>query len=143
MGAYRDFLKENAVFVIIFIIILLAAATEPLTQWWIGADDVSVRECPFATKGNREAELTVRYCTSPNCPYCWVEEVNLGRLIKEKGEMFTLEKYDIRFCRHIAKEHNIVGTPSFVFIAEGEEDRYFGYRSGEKLEEIICGIEEC
>ena len=82
--------------------------------------------------------MTIKYFTSPNCLYCWIEEFSLGKITKSRGELFALEKYDIRFCNQIAREYRITGTPGFVFSNGDEEETVYGYMNRDKIEAMVC-----
>ena len=84
-------------------------------------------DCPDEIEGNIESEFRIKYFYSPFCPYCWKQEPILKEAVKIYGDRFSLERYDIRYCKEETAKYNIVGTPSFVFIPDNDSTEYVSY----------------
>ncbi len=102
------------------------------------------KSCPDKIEGNSDAPLKIKYFESPYCVYCWLEEPKLKSLLKEKGTLFSLERYDLRFCHNQTKKYGISGTPSFVFSLENGSKEYthYGFLEKEQLEKVVCEVTE-
>jgi len=100
--------------------------------------------CPYEVEGNLNATLVIKYVDSAYCIWCWLEEPILKKAVAEKGDLFMLEKYDIKYCSEIVNRYGFSGTPSFVFgLNEGSKEfTHWGFLSEEKLNEVICGLSE-
>jgi len=100
--------------------------------------------CPYGIEGNLNTTLVIKYIDSPYCVWCWFEEPILKKVVEEKGDLFMLERYDIRYCSEIVNRYGFSGTPSFVFgLNDGSKEfTHWGFLSEEKLNEVICGLSE-
>jgi len=122
------------VIAIFFLLVPLIKYFSPLQQ----VDDSS--SCPSNVFGNENADFQIKYFYSSNCLHCMGEEKIINDLIKEKGNIFSLEKYNIEFCTDEAEKFGVVGTPSFVFF-DKEDNEYFtrnSYLPRDALESTIC-----
>lgn len=130
---FFSLLTLGAIIIILYLIISLKTGT------------VGNKECPDRIQGNPNATLLIKYFESPFCPYCWMEEPILKDLLKRRGNLFTLERYDIRYCHDETRKYRIAGTPSFVFSLKNETREYthYGFIEKEKLENVICSVGEC
>ncbi len=118
--------------IIVVIVILLA-----LKKGSIGA-----KECPDIIQGNEKANLKIKYFYSPFCPYCWKSEPILREAINSKGNLFSLERYDVRYCDNEVIRYKVSGTPSYVFILKNESKEFvsYGYIPKEKLMDTILKL---
>lgn len=98
------------------------------------------KECPDRIEGNVNATLLIKYFESPFCFYCWLEEPILTDLLSRRGNLFTLERYDVRYCHNETARYKVSGTPSFVFSLKNETKEYvhYGFIDKRKLEGVIC-----
>lgn len=103
------------------------------------AGSLGSRDCPEAVQGNAQANLKILYFESPFCPYCWKEEPILRSLLERKGDLFSLERYDVRYCTEQTARYSIRGTPSFVFTLQNESAEFpvYGFIDAQKFEAII------
>jgi len=108
-----------------------------------GENKYNRTKCPYKVEGNLSSQFVIKYIDSPYCVWCWIEEGVLKEVIAEKGSLFKLERYDIRYCP-IARDYNISGTPSFVFSLEKENKEYVhtGFVSKSQFSKIICEVAE-
>jgi len=97
-------------------------------------------KCPYKIEGNLDANFVIKYIDSPYCIWCWFEEPVLKKLVKEKGNSFRLEKYDIDHCYDMIRQYRFSGTPSFVFSLKNETKEYthMGYIGEDDFFNIIC-----
>ncbi len=107
-------------------------------------EETSRINCPYGVEGNPNADLVIKYIDSPYCIWCWFEEPILKKAVAEKGDLFMLERYDIRYCNDIVRKYEFSGTPSFVFSLRGgsKEFTHWGFLPEEKLNDVICGLSE-
>ena len=138
--------KKNVHLVVVIVIIIILAFfivnVEVIFGEITGAAVTEVKGCPESVQGNNESVLKIKYFHSPYCVWCWLEEPILKKLIKEKGNLFSIEKYDIRFCSE-AKKYGFTKTPSFVFIFNNtEEFLYQGFADESYLTNLICEVSE-
>ena len=96
-------------------------------------------ECPDIIRGNPEADLQIKYFYSPFCPHCWKEEPIFKDILDKHGNTFSLETYDIRYCKEETDKYKVIGAPTFVFSNnnENKEVKQHGFLSEEQLKEII------
>ena len=96
-------------------------------------------ECPDAIQGNVNANFKIKYFYSPFCHYCWKQEPILRDALKTHGNSFSLERYDIRYCKNEVARYKVSGTPSFVFILKNESKEFpsYGFIPKDKFEAII------
>ena len=125
--------------IMIVIILMLLKFDSILDGLQTGPDRAN---CPYSIEGNQNAALTIKYVDSPYCLWCWLEEPVLKKAVETKGELFVLEKYDIRYCNDIVMKYEFSGTPSFVFSLRNstKEFTHWGFLSEEKLDDVICGL---
>ena len=104
--------------------------------------NIGSAECPDIIQGNQNANLKIKYFYTPFCPSCWRSEPFLNELVKKQGDLFSIEKYDIRYCTDITKEYKIYQMPSYVFILqnESEESVNYGFITKDKFEEILFDL---
>lgn len=100
--------------------------------------DISNVRCPEKILGNESAKFSIKYFESPFCVYCWFEEPIIKSLVKEKGDLFSIAYYDIRYCNDEVDKYQITGTPTFVYSMGGKEYVEYGYTVKEKVLMIIC-----
>ncbi len=127
--------NKKALLAFIFLIILVIVF---VNIGRIMTSGVNKKECPNKVEGNPEADFKIRYFESPFCFYCWIEEPILKRLVEEKGKLFSLEKYDVRYCQEQVKKYKVIGIPTFVFVKGEKEEVYPGFISERNLREILC-----
>jgi len=137
--------KRNEVFrtfAIVFGIIVVWYLFFKIISLNISEGDVNRMECPYKVEGNISSNLIVQYVDSPYCFWCWVEEPILKRMVAAKGNLFSLEKYDIRHCSDIVTKYGFSGTPSFVFALKNENKEFtrVGFIPEEGLNEMICRL---
>lgn len=103
---------------------------------------IGTKECPDIIQGNKEANIKVKYFYSPFCPYCWKSEPILRDAINSKGNMFSLEKYDVRYCDSEVIRYKVSGTPSYVFILKNESKEFvsYGYIPKEKFMDTLLQL---
>lgn len=132
--------KIYAIIAIIVVIVLLATIIKfgTITGKENGIDRT---KCPHGVEGNINATFVIKYVDSPYCVWCWFEEPVLKMAIETKGDLFKLERYDIRYCDDIVKKYSFSGTPSFVFSMDNGTKEYphTGYINDESFLRIICG----
>jgi len=117
-------MKGLIAFVILILVIVLITY----------ADRFFGTNCPKETMGNQSATITVKYFSSPFCIACWAQKPELAKLVNEHGQRFSLEEYDVDFCRDAAAPHYVRGVPSFII----EDKLIYGLQSKEQLEQYIC-----
>lgn len=136
----REGLKALISWVVIIIIffLLFKGCSVPVSE----SGKTNSADCPDKIEGNQNANLVIKYVESPYCIWCWFEEPILKKAIAEKGDLFMLERYDIRYCGEIVEKYGFSGTPSFVFSLKdsGKEFTHWGFLPEEKLNEVICGL---
>lgn len=100
------------------------------------------KECPYSVQGNPEADFVIKYIDSPYCTWCWFQEPILKKAVKEKGDSFKLEKYDIRYCSEIVNQYRFSGTPSFVFVTEEDKKEFSstGFIPEKNFFGLICEV---
>ena len=98
--------------------------------------------CPDSIQGNVDANFKIKYYYSPFCPSCWKQEPILRDMLTTYGKDFSLEKYDVRYCKEEVNKYRISGTPSFVFtiIDESKEFPLHGFIARDKLEDIMNDV---
>lgn len=133
LGIKKDTFFSLITWVGIFIILYIVVGLK--------SGSVGNKECPDRIQGNFNAPLLIKYFESPYCPYCWMEEPILKDLLNRRGDLFTLERYDVRYCHNETRKYRISGTPSFVFSLKNETKEYthYGFIKKENLEKVICG----
>lgn len=99
-------------------------------------------ECPDSIQGNQNANLKIKYFYSPFCPSCWRSEPILNEVVNNQGNLFSIEKYDIRYCTKVTEEYKIYQVPSYVFIPQNEskESVNYGFIPKDKFEEILFDL---
>ena len=104
--------------------------------------NIGSAECPDIIQGNQNANLKIKYFYTPFCPSCWRSEPFLNELVKNQGDLFSIEKYDIRYCTDITNEYKIYQMPSYVFILQNEskESVNYGFITKDKFEEILFDL---
>jgi len=124
---------------VVSLIILLIIGYYETTS---SSDKFGKKQCPYTIEGNTNASFKIMYIDSPYCVWCWVEEPILERLVKKKGHILSLEKYDIRYCKDIVTKYRILGTPSFVFSLNNGTQEYpkIGFIEELDFYQIICEI---
>lgn len=122
--------------IVVFVSIPLIKAVVPFR---LVEDTGGLNGCPDTIEGNYDADFTIKYFySSSNCLYCLGEEKILEDLVREKGHLFRLEKFDVTYCADEANKYGAHRAPGFVFIS-GEE--YFTrptYLPKDALERTIC-----
>ncbi|MCX8194843.1 MAG: thioredoxin family protein [Candidatus Micrarchaeota archaeon] len=97
------------------------------------AGDIGYSKCPereIAGSGS-----TVKYFHSPFCIYCVLNEGSIAEAQKKAG--FTLQYYDIRYCKKEAEKFGFFATPCFAVVFEnGSVFRTCGALSSEELAQI-------
>ncbi len=126
-----------AVIITIFFLLFKACSTSALESEKMGRAN-----CPYKVEGDQNANLVIKYVDSPYCFWCWLEEPILERAVATKGNLFRLERYDIRYCKDIVTEYGFSGTPSFVFSLrnDSKEFAHSGFMQEEELNRVICGL---
>ncbi len=118
---------------------------------WIGAiilffiiigfkkGSIGSAECPDTIQGNVNANFKIKYFYSPFCLYCWKQEPILRDMLKTYGSSFSLERYDIRYCKEEVVKYKVSGTPSFVFVLRNESKEFpsYGFIPKDKFETVI------
>ena len=132
-------LTINLVIIIIGFYVLYKVISMPIGFWSVKTNRIN---CPYGLEGNQSANLIVKYVDSPYCFWCWVEEPILKRAVATKGNLFMLERYDIRYCSDIVMKYGFSGTPSFVFALRNssKEFAHMGFIPEETLNSVICDL---
>lgn len=99
--------------------------------------------CPDAISGNVDANFKIKYFYSPFCTYCWLQEPILRDMLQLHGDSFSLERYDIRYCKSEVARYKVSGTPSFVFVLKNESKEFvsYGFIPKDKFESILENYE--
>ncbi len=147
---WKILLTWLAIFLVIYV--LIRATTTDFTA----VDDATIQKsplregafrqnCPHTIQGNPNATLVIKYFDNPYCPWCRKEEPILMKLEKEIGNLYRMERYDIRYCTKQVNQYKIAGTPTFIFIGKGEgtngsdmQLRRDGYQEESDVTDIIC-----
>jgi hypothetical protein len=124
--------------IIIIFVLLFKACSIPASEY----RQTDRMNCPYGIEGNPNADLVIKYIDSPYCIWCWFEEPILKKAVAEKGGLFMLERYDIRYCTDIVMKYRFSGTPSFVFSLKNDskEFTHAGFIQEEELNRVICGM---
>ena len=140
----KKFVLGAVVLIIILAIITINAGAI------LNNDGYDKTKCPFVIFGNKDADLKIKYFETPYCFYCWLEKPILERLVQNKGSVFHIEKYDLRYCKEEANKYNIRGVPSFVFAVKNNDDvqkdavpkeyTAYGFIPEDKLNTIVCEL---
>ena len=130
--------KKKRIYFIISLVIVLSV----LYLFSNLAQDKDRKNCPYKTEGNLNADFVIKYVDSPYCIWCWLEEPVLKKMVETKGDLFKLEKYDIRYCTEIVSKYKISGTPSFVFSLENgtKEFPHMGFIGEVDFADIFCDV---
>ncbi|HLC37342.1 MAG TPA: thioredoxin family protein [Candidatus Nanoarchaeia archaeon] len=121
-----------AAFFLLFPIIRLISPLQSVNQ--------NAETCPDTVLGDEDTNFQIKYFYSADCVYCLGEERVINDLVKEKGYLFSIEKYDINICSDAANTFGVIKTPSFVFF-DKKENSYFtkdSYLPKDALERTIC-----
>jgi hypothetical protein len=130
---------KKLLLVIVLTIVILGIITIQVSAM-SNTDSYNRKLCPYTIKGNINATLNVKYFDSPYCFYCWMEQPILKRALEEKGHLFNIKKYDIRYCLEEKKKYNMPGTPGWVFINKDQEFPTYGFIKEVNLNKIICEL---
>ena len=149
-------INQDKKFVLAAIILIIVLAIITINAGTIlNNDGYDKKQCPFVVLGNKDANLKIKYFETPYCFYCWVEKPILEKLVKNKGNVFNIEKYDFRYCTEEASKYNIHGVPSFVFGIKNKindsndsnnqesnlkEYTTYGFIPEDKLNAIVCEL---
>lgn len=136
-------INQDKKFVLGAIILIIVLAIITINAGAIlNNDGYDKTKCPFVVFGNKESDLKIKYFETPYCFYCWLEKPILERLVQDKGDIFHLEKYDLRYCKEEANKYNIRGVPSFVFGINNQTKEYttYGFIPEDKLNSIVCEL---
>ena len=150
-------INQDKKFVLGAIILIIVLAIITINAGAIlNNDGYDKKQCPFVVLGNKEAALKIKYFETPYCFYCWLEKPILERLVQNKGSIFHLEKYDLRYCKEEANKYNIRGVPSFVFgtnnnnVTNDNKDNTdniqineyttYGFIPEDKLNAVVCEL---
>ncbi len=99
-------------------------------------------ECPDSVGGNNDSYLKVKYFYSPFCPWCKREEPILQKLVREHGNLFYIEWFNINRCPEIADKYKVSGVPTSVFSTSDENKEYshYGFIYENDLKKLICDV---
>jgi len=95
--------------------------------------------CPSAVAGNNKSFFNIKYFYSDFCPWCKRQESILDELLKEKGNLFSLEFFNIDDCETDFIDAGATRVPTFVFEIAGFEaitHSSFVYKTD--LENLLC-----
>lgn len=117
----------------------IAAATAAvavfLLMFAIPSGDLGSSKCPDNTIPGTIPGATVKYFYSPFCTSCIFSEKNLDDAQKQAG--FTLQYYDIRYCKADKEKYGFPGTPCFAFVSRnGTTQRACGVLSTDEIVEM-------
>ncbi len=98
--------------------------------------------CPDAIAGVDTAFLQIKYFYSKYCPWCVKEEPILQELVKNHGNLVSIEWYDVNNCQELVNQYKIGGVPSFVFstIDNGTEYSHYGFIPQEDIVKLTCDV---
>lgn len=104
--------------------------------------ELNKKDCPDAIGGNPNAYLKMKYFYTPFCPWCRKEEPILRELLAEKGLLFSLGWYDLRYCSEEVEKYKVSGVPTFVFSTYNSTKEYthYGFIYKEDLNKLICNV---
>ena len=103
--------------------------------------DIKLQEkgCPETVAGNEESIFKIKYFYSDFCGYCKKQESILIELLKEKGDIFYIEFFNIDHCGKEFIDYGAMRVPTFVF-KSGDFDEIihpsFVYKKD--LKNLIC-----
>ena len=126
------------VLIFVGIVILSFPLINALIPFKMIKDTQGLNGCPDTVEGDYDADFTIKYFYSPNCLYCLGEEKIFEELIKEKGYLFRLEKYDMNYCSSEAIKYGASKVPSFVFVKDGSYFTRDTFLPKNALERTIC-----
>ena len=95
--------------------------------------------CPEAIAGNKESVFNIKYFYSDFCAWCKKQEPILKQLLKENGNLFSLEFFNIDNCEKEFVGYGAIRVPTLVFKVAGFDEithPSFVYRKD--LENLIC-----
>lgn len=107
----------------------------------INSVDIKLQEkdCPETVAGNEESIFKIKYFYSDFCGYCKKQEPILIELLKEKGDLFYIEFFNIDYCGKEFIDYGAIRVPTFVF-KSGDFDEIihpsFVYKKD--LKNLIC-----
>ena len=100
---------------------------------------IEEKGCPWAVAGNNDSGFTIQYFHSDFCGWCKKQEGILDELLKEKGDLFSLEFFNIRDCETEFIDAGATRVPTFVFgVAGFEEITHSSFVYKTDLEDLIC-----
>ena len=134
LGLRKDTFNAIAVWALIVLILALFFSLK--------SGSIGSKECPESVEGNLDASLTLKYFHSPFCIYCWFENPQLKQAVEEKGSIFRLERYDVRYCKAEIQQYNVGVVPTHVFSNGIEDNVFYGYMNKKRLTEQICSLAE-
>ena len=95
--------------------------------------------CPDAVAGNKESVFNIKYFYSDFCGWCKKQEPILKQLLKEKGNLFSLEFFNIDNCEKEFIQYGAIRVPTLVFKVTGfDEITHPSFVYKKDLENLIC-----
>ena len=126
------------VIVVVLLVFVSLPLMKSLVPFRVIKDTQGLAGCPDKIEGNYNADLTIKYFYSSDCIYCLREEKIFEDLLKDKGDLFRLEKYDVNYCFGDVNTYGAYRTPSFVFISKEEYFTRDSFLPRDALERTIC-----
>jgi len=100
---------------------------------------LEVNGCPDAVAGNKKSVFNIKYFYSDFCGWCKRQDPILKRLLKEKGNLFSIEYFNIDNCEKEFIRYGAIRVPTLVFKVIGVDEIIhpsFVYKKD--LENLIC-----
>jgi len=95
--------------------------------------------CPEVFAGNEQSVFKIKYFYSDFCGYCKKQEPILKELLKENGDMFYIEYFNIDHCGKEFLDYGAVRVPTFIFKSgDLEEITHPSFVYKKDLKNLIC-----
>jgi len=100
---------------------------------------LEVNGCPNAVAGNKESVFKIKYFYSDFCGWCKRQDPILNQLLKEKGNLFSLEFFNIDDCEREFMRYEAIRVPTLVFKVNGfDEIIHPSFIYKKDLKKLIC-----
>ncbi|MCH8003231.1 MAG: thioredoxin family protein [Nanoarchaeota archaeon] len=95
--------------------------------------------CPDAIAGNKESVFNIKYFYSDFCAWCKKQDPILKQLLKEKGNLFSLEFFNIDNCEKEFIQYGAIRVPTLILKVNGfDEIIHPSFVYKKDLENLIC-----